>query len=97
MSMVRLSITDCVTPMRRRPKTSCRRKCMASVAVAVIISRRATVAVRLSLRLPRWRSSFCVSNVISTTAVNCIIPSVIACTFISGTKARISEQKSKFI
>ena len=35
MSMARLSITDCVTPIALRPSVSCSAKCTASVAVAV--------------------------------------------------------------
>lgn len=76
MSMVRLSITDCVTPIALRPSVSCNRKCRASVAVAEAISQRAVVATAVSWLLLCGTSSLKVSSAISTTAVNCIVPKV---------------------
>ena len=76
MSIVRLSITDCVTPIALRPSVSCSRKCTATTAVAVAISQRAVVANAVSWLLLWGTSSLSVSSAISTTAVNCIVPNV---------------------
>ena len=95
MSIVRLSITDCVMPIALSPSVSCSRKCRASVAVAEAISQRAVVATAVSWLRLCGTISLNVSSAISTTAVNCIAPKVNVS--ISATKVVQTEQKNKFI
>ena len=50
MSIARLSITDCVTPISLSPIASCRTKCRASSIVPPDISQRACRVWRLMMR-----------------------------------------------